>query len=108
MKNVPNLSDQDLEFKTNKFTLKLSGLEPLNILMGSMFVNIGERTNVTGSRKFLRLIKEEKFDEALTVAVRPLRPQQQTFERLRPLWPRLRLLHPQQRTIRARLPKVRS
>ena len=53
---------------TKNYTLKLSGLEPLNILMGSMFVNIGERTNVTGSRKFLRLIKEEKFDEALDVA----------------------------------------
>ena len=49
-------------------TLKLSGLEPLIVTPESNFVNIGERTNVTGSRKFLRLIKEELFDEALSVA----------------------------------------
>ena len=48
--------------------LQLSGLEPLTITPESFFVNIGERTNVTGSRKFLRLIKEEKYDEALSVA----------------------------------------
>ena len=48
--------------------LQLSGLEPLTIFPGSNFINVGERTNVTGSRKFLRLIKEEKFDEALSVA----------------------------------------
>lgn len=48
--------------------LKLSGLEPLIITPESNFINIGERTNVTGSRKFLRLIKEEKFEEALEVA----------------------------------------
>lgn len=49
-------------------TLKLSGLEPLIVTTESNFVNVGERTNVTGSRKFLRLIKEELFDEALSVA----------------------------------------
>ena len=48
--------------------LKLSGLEPLIITPETNFVNVGERTNVTGSRKFLRLIKEEKYDEALSVA----------------------------------------
>lgn len=51
----------------NKY-LKLSGLEPLILTPESNFINIGERTNVTGSRKFLRLIKEEKFEEALDVA----------------------------------------
>ena len=51
----------------NKY-LTLSGLEPLILTPESNFVNVGERTNVTGSRKFLRLIKEEKFDEALSVA----------------------------------------
>lgn len=51
-----------------KATLKLSGLEPLIVTPESNFVNVGERTNVTGSRKFLRLIKEELFDEALSVA----------------------------------------
>lgn len=48
--------------------MKLSGLEPLVTTAQSNFINIGERTNVTGSRKFLRLIKEEKYDEALDVA----------------------------------------
>ncbi|SNR75403.1 vitamin B12 dependent-methionine synthase activation domain-containing protein [Lutibacter flavus] len=48
--------------------LKLSGLEPLIITSESNFINVGERTNVAGSRKFLRLIKEEKFDEALAIA----------------------------------------
>lgn len=51
----------------NKY-LKLSGLEPLIVTPESNFINIGERTNVTGSRKFLRLIKEEKYDEALDIA----------------------------------------
>ncbi|MBK1780439.1 methionine synthase [Advenella sp. WQ 585] len=47
---------------------RLSGLEALNIDEESLFVNVGERTNVTGSKAFLRLIREEKFDEALSVA----------------------------------------
>jgi 5-methyltetrahydrofolate--homocysteine methyltransferase len=47
---------------------RLSGLEPLTITKESLFINIGERTNVTGSAKFKRLIKEEKYDEALQVA----------------------------------------
>ncbi|MEK5754399.1 methionine synthase [Acinetobacter variabilis] len=47
---------------------RLSGLEPFNITKDSLFVNVGERTNVTGSKKFLRLIKEENFAEALDVA----------------------------------------
>src|SRR6476620_1828294 len=51
----------------NKY-LKLSGLEPLIITPQTNFVNVGERTNVTGSRKFLRLIKEERYEEALDVA----------------------------------------
>ncbi len=48
--------------------LRLSGLDPLIITADSNFVNVGERTNVTGSRKFLRLIREEKFEEAIEVA----------------------------------------
>ena len=48
--------------------MRLSGLEPLIITPETNFVNVGERTNVTGSRKFLRLIKERQFDEALDVA----------------------------------------
>ena len=48
--------------------LQLSGLEPLIITPETNFVNVGERTNVTGSRKFLRLIKEERYEEALDIA----------------------------------------
>ncbi|MCV6629840.1 MAG: methionine synthase [Flavobacteriaceae bacterium] len=48
--------------------MRLSGLEPLIITPESNFINVGERTNVAGSRKFLRLIKEENFEEALEVA----------------------------------------
>src|SRR5680860_1406020 len=54
--------------KTRPKYLKLSGLEPLIVTPESNFVNVGERTNVAGSKKFLRLIKEEKFEEALDVA----------------------------------------
>jgi len=48
--------------------LRLSGLEPLVIRPETNFVNIGERTNVTGSKKFARLIRENKYEEALSVA----------------------------------------
>ncbi|UJH68246.1 methionine synthase [Allomuricauda sp. SCSIO 65647] len=54
--------------KNEQRYLKLSGLEPLVITPESNFINVGERTNVAGSKKFLRLIKEEKYDEALEVA----------------------------------------
>jgi 5-methyltetrahydrofolate--homocysteine methyltransferase len=52
-----------------KSYLYLSGLEPLIVRPDSIFVNIGERTNVTGSKKFARLIKEDNYDEALAVAM---------------------------------------
>src|SRR5690606_17467781 len=48
--------------------LRLSGLEPLEVRPESNFINIGERTNVTGSKKFARLIREEQYEEALSVA----------------------------------------
>ncbi len=47
---------------------RLSGLEPLNIDEDTLFINVGERTNVTGSKMFARLIREEQYDEALAVA----------------------------------------
>jgi len=50
-------------------TLRLAGLEPLIFRQDMNFVNIGERTNVAGSRKFARLIREDKYDEALSVAL---------------------------------------
>jgi 5-methyltetrahydrofolate--homocysteine methyltransferase len=49
-------------------TLRLSGLEPFTIDESSLFVNVGERTNVTGSKAFARMIINEQYDEALTVA----------------------------------------
>ena len=48
--------------------LRLSGLEPLIVRPETNFVNVGERTNVTGSKKFARLIREDKYEEALSVA----------------------------------------
>lgn len=53
--------------------LKLSGLEAVTVTPASNFINIGERTNVTGSAKFLKLIKEDKYDEALSVALDQVR-----------------------------------
>ncbi|HYK46344.1 MAG TPA: dihydropteroate synthase, partial [Parafilimonas sp.] len=48
--------------------LRLAGLEPLTVRPESNFINIGERTNVTGSKKFARLIRDNKYEEALSVA----------------------------------------
>ncbi|MDB4205474.1 methionine synthase [Polaribacter sp.] len=56
-----------MKIKQTKY-MHLSGLEPLVLNENSNFTNVGERTNVAGSRKFLRLIKEERFDEALDIA----------------------------------------
>lgn len=53
--------------------LKLSGLEPLIIDKHTNFVNVGERTNVTGSKRFARLILEDKYEEALDVALDQVR-----------------------------------
>ncbi|MHA4738423.1 methionine synthase [Dyadobacter sp. MSC1_007] len=52
----------------SEIVMKLSGLEPVKINSLTNFVNIGERCNVTGSKKFARLIRESKYDEALTIA----------------------------------------
>lgn len=54
--------------KPRQTTLTLSGLEPLTLTPDVAFINVGERCNVAGSRKFLRLIKEKKYDEALDIA----------------------------------------
>ena len=54
-------------------TLELSGLEPLLVNAGTNFVNIGERCNVLGSRRFLRLIKSGQFEDALQVAHKQVR-----------------------------------
>ncbi len=61
--------DSKYKFKWNNLPyMKLSGLEPLTFTPETNFVNVGERTNVTGSRKFLRLIKEENYEDALDIA----------------------------------------
>lgn len=57
-----------MEVATIKPFLRLSGLEPLVLRPLTNFVNIGERTNVTGSKKFARLIRDNKYEEALSVA----------------------------------------
>ncbi|MBE2247347.1 MAG: methionine synthase [Candidatus Competibacteraceae bacterium] len=54
-------------------TLRLSGLEALVLSSQTNFINIGERCNVAGSRKFLRLIQQEKFEEALQIAIEQVR-----------------------------------
>ena len=59
------MSEQPIHIKPY---LRLAGLEPLVIRPETNFVNVGERTNVTGSKKFARLIKENKYEEALSVA----------------------------------------
>ena len=59
------MSEQTIHIKPY---LRLAGLEPLVIRPETNFVNVGERTNVTGSKKFARLIKENKYEEALSVA----------------------------------------
>src|SRR3982750_442244 len=48
--------------------LRLAGLEPLIVRPETNFINVGERTNVTGSKKFARLIRDNKYEEALSVA----------------------------------------
>lgn len=67
MENLESKPSTNNTIRSTKY-LKLSGLEPLMVTPESNFVNVGERTNVTGSRKFLRLIKEESYDEALDIA----------------------------------------
>ncbi len=57
------------EIKPRKIACRLSGLEALTIEEDSLFVNVGERTNVTGSAMFKRLIKEENYDQAIAVAL---------------------------------------
>ncbi|WP_181277643.1 methionine synthase [Burkholderia gladioli] len=49
-------------------TMRLSGLEPFNVTEGTLFINVGERTNVTGSKAFARMILNGQYDEALAVA----------------------------------------
>jgi 5-methyltetrahydrofolate--homocysteine methyltransferase len=56
------------KLKNSSKVMRLSGLEPLNITSDSLYVNVGERANVTGSARFRRLIKEENYSEALSVA----------------------------------------
>ena len=54
---------------TTSRSTRLSGLEPLLITPELLFVNVGERTNVTGSAQFRKLVREERYDEAVAVAI---------------------------------------
>ncbi len=64
---MSDFNEQPITNNQQRF-LRLSGLEPLVITPESNFINVGERTNVAGSRRFLRLIKEGEFEEALEIA----------------------------------------
>lgn len=61
-------SKTDMETTVIKPYLRLSGLEPLIVRPETNFINVGERTNVTGSKKFARLIRDGQYEEALSVA----------------------------------------
>ena len=64
--NVANVKPRAIPAIEKK--LRLSGLEPFNVGPESLFVNVGERTNVTGSKAFARMVREGRFDDALAVA----------------------------------------
>jgi 5-methyltetrahydrofolate--homocysteine methyltransferase len=66
-RKVADSADRRVPPEENR-DLKLSGLEALSIFPGSNFINIGERTNVSGSRRFARMIREGKYEEALSIA----------------------------------------
>lgn len=70
IKRIAELAKQSKPRKKPKadVLMHLSGLEPLTLRPESNFLNVGERTNVTGSKKFLRLIKEGNYEEALSIA----------------------------------------
>ncbi|MEQ6166651.1 methionine synthase [Ekhidna sp. MALMAid0563] len=65
--------NQSIDYNLSTKRLVLSGLEPLIVTEHTNFVNVGERTNVTGSKRFARLISEDKYDEALDVALDQVR-----------------------------------
>jgi len=67
LKDIPPRRPASADFALRP-QLRLSGLEPCNIGADSLFVNVGERTNVTGSRAFAKMILEERYDDALAVA----------------------------------------
>ncbi len=62
------MTTKRIEMTTTSRHTRLSGLEPLVITPELLFVNVGERTNVTGSAQFRKLVKEERYDEAVAVA----------------------------------------
>ncbi|MFO7869105.1 MAG: methionine synthase [Bacteroidales bacterium] len=71
--HIAQISQQAQHYRPRKvpkieIKTRLSGLEPLSIDSSKNFINIGERTNVAGSKKFARLIREKKYEEALTIA----------------------------------------
>ncbi|PJB00134.1 MAG: methionine synthase, partial [Ignavibacteriales bacterium CG_4_9_14_3_um_filter_30_11] len=71
--HIKAISEKVKKYKQRKIShtesyLRLSGLEPLVVRPESNFINVGERTNVAGSKMFARLIKEEKYEDALAVA----------------------------------------
>ena len=86
--------------------LKLSGLEPVAIDAGSLFVNIGERTNVTGSKAFARMILAGQFEQALAVARRTLHELELSRALQQQLLVVARLTLEQTKQINAKIPGV--
>ena len=62
------MTDATARTPVNPPPMRLAGLEPVTIGAGNLFVNIGERTNVTGSKAFARMILEGRYEDALSVA----------------------------------------
>ncbi|WP_268961904.1 methionine synthase [Paraburkholderia domus] len=68
---APDASNRTQPNRTHAMTdhtMRLSGLEPFNVTSGTLFINVGERTNVTGSKAFARMILNDQFDDAIAVA----------------------------------------
>ncbi|MFM0204271.1 methionine synthase [Paraburkholderia fungorum] len=63
-----NRTQPNRTYAMTDHTMRLSGLEPFNVTSGTLFINVGERTNVTGSKAFARMILNDQFDDAIAVA----------------------------------------
>ncbi|WP_280530029.1 methionine synthase [Paraburkholderia aspalathi] len=66
--DASNRTQPNRTYAMTDHTMRLSGLEPFNVTTGTLFINVGERTNVTGSKAFARMILNDQFDDAIAVA----------------------------------------
>ncbi|MFL9927823.1 methionine synthase [Paraburkholderia sp. RL18-103-BIB-C] len=65
---APQRKQSTRTYAMTDHTMRLAGLEPFNVTSGTLFINVGERTNVTGSKAFARMILNDQFDDAIAVA----------------------------------------